>query len=107
MQVTLGEEGSGFSKLPLFLAVVGNIAGDAPPLMLPLFLSLRLSEVEREFGGSRATPARPGLKMDLDEIFMVLSSESNVVVGGVVKRITLVVFRWPWLWGLVALVEGW
>ncbi|KAD6794522.1 hypothetical protein E3N88_05418 [Mikania micrantha] len=71
MQVTFGEDGSGFSKLPLFLEVVGNIAGDAPPLMLPLFLSLRLSEVERRFGGSR-TPARPGLKIFLDEILMWL-----------------------------------
>lgn len=72
MQVTLGEDGSGFSKpLPLFLPVAGNIAGDAPPLMLRLFLSLRLWEFERESGGgSRAAPALAGLRIDLDEIFI-------------------------------------
>ncbi|KAL4558035.1 hypothetical protein LXL04_036231 [Taraxacum kok-saghyz] len=53
-----GQDGSGYSKpLPLlFLVVDGNIAGDAPPpLILRLFLSLRLREFEREIGGgSRA-----------------------------------------------------
>ncbi|KAL4578010.1 hypothetical protein LXL04_014125 [Taraxacum kok-saghyz] len=46
-----GQDGSGYSKpLPLlFLVVDGNIAGDAPPpLILRLFLSLRLREFERE-----------------------------------------------------------
>ncbi|KAL4563921.1 hypothetical protein LXL04_027970 [Taraxacum kok-saghyz] len=49
-----GQDGSGYSKpLPLlFLVVDGNIAGDAPPpLILRLFLSLRLREFEREIGG--------------------------------------------------------
>ncbi|KAL4555081.1 hypothetical protein LXL04_037692 [Taraxacum kok-saghyz] len=71
MQVTLGDDGSGFSKpLPLlFPVVVGNIAGDAPPpLMLRLFLSFRLREFEREIGGG--SRARAGLRIDLDEIFM-------------------------------------
>lgn len=69
MQVTLGDEGSGFSNPdPLFLPPVGNIGEAWPFLMLPLVLSLRLSDVEREIGGSRA---RPGLKIeDFDEIFM-------------------------------------
>ncbi|KAL4579105.1 hypothetical protein LXL04_015240 [Taraxacum kok-saghyz] len=53
-----GQDGSGYSKpLPLLFPVVdGNIAGDAPPpLILRLFLSLRLREFEREIGGgSRA-----------------------------------------------------
>lgn len=68
MQVTFGEEGSGFSKAePLFLAPVGNMGEAWPPLMLPLVRSLRLREVEREVGGSRT---RPGLRMDLEESFM-------------------------------------
>ena len=68
----LGEDGSGFSKLlPLFLPMVGNIAGDTPPLMLRLFLGLRLCEFERESGGgSRAAPALAELRNDLDEIFI-------------------------------------
>lgn len=71
MHVTLGEEGSGFSKAqPRFLPPpVGNIGEAWPaPFMLALVLSLRLSEAGRERGaGSRA---RPGLRMDFDEIFM-------------------------------------
>lgn len=37
--------------------------------MLRLVLSLRLREVDREIDGSRP-PARPGLNIDFDEIFM-------------------------------------
>lgn len=77
MQVTLGEDGSGFSKLPLFLADAVNIAGDAPPLRLPLVLSRRLSEVESVVGGSR-TPARPGLKIDLEEIFIMVVANTTM-----------------------------
>lgn len=74
MQVTLGEEGSGFSKAQrLFLPPVGNIGEAWPPLMLPLVLRRRLREVERETGGSRA---RPGLRMDL-EIFMEEEEEER------------------------------
>jgi hypothetical protein len=41
MQVTFGEEGSGFSKAqPRFLPLVGNIGEAWPPFMLPLLLSL-------------------------------------------------------------------
>ncbi|KAF5766589.1 hypothetical protein HanRHA438_Chr15g0729301 [Helianthus annuus] len=98
MQVTLGEEGSGLSNpQPLFLPVTGNIAGDAPPLMLRLLLSLRLrlrlSEVERAMGGggggSREYVARPGLRIDLDEIFM---EDDEVVV------------YW-WLWAVMLVAE--
>lgn len=39
--------------------------------MLRLFLSLRLTDFEREIcGGSRTEPARPGLRIDFEEIFM-------------------------------------
>lgn len=49
---------------PRFLpVVVGKVAGDWLPLMLPLALSLRLREVGRESGGSRAWL---GLRMDLE-----------------------------------------
>ncbi|KAL7184508.1 hypothetical protein ACSBR2_026633 [Camellia fascicularis] len=41
--------------------------GDWPPLRLPFVLSRRLREVERETSASRA---RPGLRIDLEEIFM-------------------------------------
>ncbi|KAL2545887.1 hypothetical protein Fot_15138 [Forsythia ovata] len=48
IQVTLGDEGSGFSKpQPLFLPVVVK-NGEAPPLRLPLVRCLRLREVEKE-----------------------------------------------------------
>lgn len=94
MQVTLGDVGSGLSNPhPRFFpaVMVGNIAGDAAPFMLRLVLSRRLSEVESEIGcGSRPDMTRPGLRIDLDEIFMMkieikeLSICSNVV--GVVVR---------------------
>ncbi|KAF5814792.1 hypothetical protein HanXRQr2_Chr03g0115091 [Helianthus annuus] len=64
MQVTLGEEGSGFSNPdPFFFPVAGNMAGEAAPLMLRLVLSRRLREVVR--------PVRPGDKIDdLEGSFM-------------------------------------
>ncbi|MFS7921507.1 hypothetical protein Hanom_Chr03g00237571 [Helianthus anomalus] len=64
MQVTLGEDGSGFSNPdPFFFPVVGNMAGEAAPLMLRLVLSRRLREVVR--------PVRPGDKIDdLEGSFM-------------------------------------
>lgn len=75
MHVTFGEEGSGFSKeQPLFFPVVvaaGNI-GEAwpfPPLMLPLFLSLLLREVEREICEG-SLQFLPGLRMDFEDSFM-------------------------------------
>lgn len=72
--MTFGEDGSGFSKPdPRFLPVVGNIGEAWPPLMLPFVLSLRLSEVGRERGASRA---RPGLRMDL-ESFMEEDEEER------------------------------
>ena len=77
MQVTLGDEGSGFSKLaPRFLpAAAGNI-GDWPPRRLPLVRRRRLREVERETGA-----ARPGLwiVVDLEEIFMEEEEERREV----------------------------
>lgn len=70
IHVTLGDEGSGFSKPgPLFLLTVGNM-GEAwpPPLMLPLLTSLLLKEDERDiWGGSLLWH---GLNMDLEESFM-------------------------------------
>lgn len=68
IQVTLGEEGSWLSKLPpFFFPVAGKVAGEAAPLMLRLVLSLRLSEVVSEKGGSRVL-VLPGLNIDLDEM---------------------------------------
>lgn len=71
--MTLGEEGSGFSKAALFFPPVGNIgeAWPAPVLLrLPLLLSRRLREEDREIC-EEGSLARPGLRMDLeDEIFM-------------------------------------
>lgn len=76
MQVTFGEEGSGFSnEQPLFFPPVGNIGEAWPPLMLPLVLSLLLREVDREIGVSRA---RPGLRIDL-AIFVEDEEESRDV----------------------------
>ena len=66
MQVTFGEEGSGFSKVPRFLLPVGNIGEAWPPLMLPLFLSLLLTEVDSEDGSL----LRLGLRIHLEESFM-------------------------------------
>lgn len=65
MQVTFGEDGSGFSKAqPLFFPVVVK-KGDAPPLRLPLVRRRRLREEERETGPAPSRAARPGLRMDL------------------------------------------
>lgn len=47
--------------------MAGKVAGDAAPLMLRLVLSLRLSEVVNEKGGSRLV-VLSGLKIDLDEM---------------------------------------
>lgn len=68
IQVTLGEDGSGFSKAHLFFPLVGNIGEAWPLLMLPLFLSLLLREEVIEI--CDGSIARPGLSMDLEEIFM-------------------------------------
>lgn len=66
--MTLGEDGSAFSKLPLFFPLVGNIGEAWPPLMLPLLLSLLLREEVRAIcDGSLALPE---LSMDLEEVFI-------------------------------------
>lgn len=70
--MTLGEDGSGFSKeqprfFPL-VAVAGNMGEAWPPFKLPLFLSLLLREVEREI--CEESLPRPGLKIDLEGSFM-------------------------------------
>lgn len=66
MQVTLGEEGSGFSKpQPLFLPEVVKKGEAWPPLMLPLVRSRRLREEVRETG-PQSLAARPGLRIDLE-----------------------------------------
>lgn len=81
--MTLGEEGSGFSKAPpqpdlfLFPTAVGNIGEAWPPLRLPLVLSLRLREEEREIW--EESLARPGLRIDLEEIFMEEDEERREV----------------------------
>lgn len=99
MQVTLGEEGSGFSK-PRRFPPVGNI-GDWAPLRLPLAFRRRLTEVEREVGVSRA---RPGLRIDdLEEIFIEEEEEAeerrevkqmNREGVVVVVAVVVVVVRW-------------
>ena len=83
MQVTLGEEGSGFSNPePLLLFPVGNIGEACPFLILPLVLSLLLKEVESEVGVSRALP---GLKMlDLEDVFMELLRELKQIKSSLV-----------------------
>ncbi|KAI7988180.1 hypothetical protein LOK49_LG13G01014 [Camellia lanceoleosa] len=45
-----------------------------PPLRLPFVLSRRLREVERKTGALRA---RPGLRIDLEEIFMDREEEEE------------------------------
>lgn len=70
--MTLGEDGSGFSKeqprfFPL-VAVAGNMGEAWPPFKLPLFLSLLLREVEREI--CEESLPRPGLKIDFEGSFM-------------------------------------
>lgn len=97
MQVTFGDDGSGFSKpLPLFFPVAGNIAGDAPPLMLRLFLSLRLCDFESEIGGgSRAAPALAGLRIDLDEIFMEDGDVKQTKRWVDLAAVVVVVYRNP------------
>lgn len=71
MQVTLGEEGSGVSKeQPFFLLPVGNMGEDWPPFMLPLLLSLLLREEWRVADPSRNLSVLPGLRIDLDDIFI-------------------------------------
>lgn len=102
MQVTLGEDGSGFSNAqPLFLPVVLKKGEAWPPLRLPLVRRRRLREEESETGPpSRA--ARPGLSIDL-EIFMEEDVErrevkqmksSLVVVAAAVLLPVLVVRKW-------------
>lgn len=68
--MTLGEDGSGFSKeQPRFLPFVAGNMGEAwPPLILPLLLNLLLRDVDREI--CEESLARPGLKIDFEEIFM-------------------------------------
>ncbi|KAI3466082.1 hypothetical protein Pfo_022745 [Paulownia fortunei] len=64
ISVTLGEEGSGFSKAPpLFLPVVVKKGDACPPLRLPLVRRRRLRK-EREMGPPFLV-ARMGLRIDL------------------------------------------
>lgn len=105
MQVTLGEEGSGFSKAqPLFLPVVVK-KGDAPPLRLPLVRRRRLREEERETGPvSRA--ARPGLRIDLESFIEEEEErrEAKQMKSSLVVAAAVVVLLLPVLvvrkWGL-------
>lgn len=86
MQVTLGDEGSGFSNPPepRFLFPVGNIGEACPFLMLPLVLSLLLREVDSEVGGSRALP---GLKID---VFIELLRELKQIKSSLVVVVVVV-----------------
>lgn len=94
MQVTLGEEGSGFSKPhPLFLPLLAKNGDAWPPLRLPL-RRRRLREVEREIEPSRA---RPGLRIDLEN-FM---DDEDVKPEAKQMRSSLVEFMLPLRkWGL-------
>lgn len=96
MQVTLGEDGSGSKEEPLFvpLFVAGNMGEAWPPFKLPLFLSLLLSEVDREICAESL--ARPGLKIDFEGSFMededrreVKQMKSSLVVFVVVPVLLL------------------
>lgn len=80
MQVTLGDDGSGFSKVdPRFFPFVGNMGEAWPaPFKLPLLLSLLLREEESEIWGVWWSLARPGLRMDL-EIFIEEEDERRDV----------------------------
>lgn len=104
MQVTLGDDGSGFSKAdPRFLPFVGNIGEAWPaPFKLPLLLSLLLREEESEIWGVWWSLARPGLRMDL-EIFMeeeederrdVKQIKSSPVVLLLPLLLLMLVVRW-------------
>lgn len=78
--MTLGEDGSGFSKAQpdlFFPAAVGNIGEAWPPLRLPLFLRRRLREEEREIWDESL--ARPGLRIDLEDSFMEEDDERRDV----------------------------
>lgn len=93
MQVTLGDEGSGFSNVwLLFLLPLENIGEAWPLLRLPLVLNFLLREAERETGGSREERDWPS--RDLEEIFMeeeeeerreVKQMKSSLVVVAVVE----------------------
>lgn len=71
MQVTFGDDGSGFSNAYprfLLLPLKINIGEDWPPFMLPLALSLRLRDDEDESLGSRNLSTQPGLRIDFEDI---------------------------------------
>ncbi|GFS38123.1 6,7-dimethyl-8-ribityllumazine synthase [Actinidia rufa] len=79
-----------FRVLECFLPPVGNI-GDCPPRRLRLDLSLWLRDVEsqRETGGSRG---RPGLKIDLEEIFIEEEEERRELIQ--LKQMKRSLVRW-------------
>lgn len=92
MQVTFGEEGSGFSKPRRFPPpATGNMGDWWPPLRLPLDLRRRLREAEREAGVSRARPGLvEGIFIEEEEGREVKQMKREVVVVVVVR------------WGLVS-----
>lgn len=98
MHVTLGEDGSGVSKAqPFFLLPAGNMGDDCPPFMLPLHRSLLLRDGGRVDNPSRNLSVLPGLRMDLEEIFMEELEEDDALD---VKQIKSSLLLLPLRWGL-------
>lgn len=102
--MTLGEEGSGFSKAQPFFFPGVEKNGDAPPLRLPFLRSFRLSELERETGASRA--ARPGLRIDLDS-FMEEEEERREAKQIKISLVLAVVLPAGLQWGLSKSILIW